>query len=109
MTKRKLKNVMEIEASPVTDLTINSAMTFSNVLVNYSNIGIGTQAGAINCLVVSRTDSNLVLAGAQNGGVWISHNAARSWKPVNDTARSLGLHPLLKISSGRTNSITAPG
>ncbi|MGB3078046.1 MAG: T9SS type A sorting domain-containing protein [Saprospiraceae bacterium] len=79
------------EASPVTDLTINSAMTFSNVLVNYSNIGIGTQAGAINCLVVSRTDSNLVLAGAQNGGVWISHNAARSWKPVNDTARSLGV------------------
>ncbi len=79
------------EASPVTDLTINSALTFSNVLVNYTNIGISDQAGAINCLVVSRTDSNLVFAGAQNGGVWISHNAARTWKPVNDTARSLGV------------------
>src|SRR6185369_7519648 len=42
-----------------------------------------------NCLVVSRTDSNLVLAGSQNGGMWISHNAAHSWQPVNDTARSL--------------------
>ena len=77
------------EAIPVTELTINSAIAYSNVLQNYTNIGIGTQAGAINCLVVSRTDSNLVLAGANNGGVWISHDAAHTWQPVNDTARSL--------------------
>ena len=77
------------EEVPVSEISINSAIPFSNILVNYTNIGIGTQAGAINCLVVSSTDSNLVLAGAQNGGVWISHNAAHSWQPVNDTARSL--------------------
>ncbi|MEP7265692.1 MAG: hypothetical protein ABI772_14395, partial [Bacteroidota bacterium] len=83
----------ECEENPeevaVTEITLNSALPFSNVLVNYTNIGLSTQAGAINCLVVSNTDSNLVLAGAQNGGVWISHDAAHSWQPVNDTARTL--------------------
>jgi hypothetical protein len=72
----------------VSELTINS-LPFSNVLVNYTNTGLNTQAGAINCVVVSSTDSNLVLAGAQNGGVWISHNAAHTWQPVNDTAATL--------------------
>lgn len=76
------------EASPVTEMSV-AAVPFSNHLVNYTFTGLSTQAGAINCLVVSRTDSNLVLAGSQNGGVWISLNAAHSWQPVNDTARSL--------------------
>ncbi|HZV69537.1 MAG TPA: T9SS type A sorting domain-containing protein [Saprospiraceae bacterium] len=77
------------EESPVTELTVNADIPFSHVLVNYTDIGLRYQAGAINCLVVSRTDSSLILAGSQNGGVWISHNTAHSWQPVNDTARSL--------------------
>ena len=77
------------EQIPVAEININSAIAYSNVLENYTNIGLNTQAGAINCLVVSSTDSNLVLAGANNGGVWISHDAATTWHQVNDTARSL--------------------
>lgn len=77
------------EQIPVTEININSTIAYSNVLENYTNIGLNTQAGAINYLVVSSTDSNLVLAGANNGGVWISHDAATTWHQVNDTARSL--------------------
>jgi hypothetical protein len=77
------------EESAGGEIKINSTLPFSNILINYTNTGLNNQAGAVNCLVVSRTDSNLVLAGSQNGGVWISHNAAHSWQPVNDTARTL--------------------
>ena len=87
--QKEIESEKNPEENPVTAFRINSAITYSNVLVNYTNTGLRYQAGAINCLVVSRTDSNLVLAGSQNGGVWISHNAAHSWQPVNDTARSL--------------------
>src|SRR5689334_6221079 len=77
------------EKLPVTSLSINSSIPFSNALTNYMNIGICNQAGAIGCVVGSRTESNLVLAGANNGGVWISHNAARTWQPVSDSAGTL--------------------
>jgi hypothetical protein len=83
------ENEINPDESGIGQQTINSTVPFSNILTNYTSIGLCNQAGAINCLVVSRTDSNLVLAGSQNGGVWISHNAARTWMPVNDTARSL--------------------
>jgi hypothetical protein len=87
--KKELESEANPEEVPVTQMSINSAIPFSNVLENFINTGLSTQAGAINCLVVSRTDSTLILAGSQNGGVWISNNGARSWRPVNDTARSL--------------------
>lgn len=85
---KSIPGIANPEAHQVESIVI-PGVPYSNVLTNYINIGIRDQAGAINCLVVSRTDSNLILAGSQNGGVWISHNAAHSWSPVNDTARSL--------------------
>lgn len=87
--KVELEEEKNPEENPITELRLSTALPFSNLLINYENIGLRFQAGAINCLVVSRTDSNLVLAGSNNGGVWISHDAAHTWQPVNDTAHSL--------------------
>ncbi len=99
-TKREEEN--ESEENPeyiaVSEININAALPFSNVLTNYTNTGIGTQAGAINCLVVSSADSNLVLAGSQNGGIWRSTNAAHTWQPINDTARTLCVTSLVQNS-----------
>lgn len=70
--------------------------TSSNYLSGIAQIGLFTEAGAINCLVISETDSNLILAGSQNGGVWRSVNRGKSWLPVDDFANSLKVSSLVQ-------------
>ena len=66
------------EENPITELRLSAALPFSNLLINYENIGLRFQDGLINCLVVSQPTPTFVLAGSNNGGVWISHDAAHT-------------------------------
>jgi hypothetical protein len=43
--------------------------------------------------VIDEADSNHLVAGANNGGLWISFNRGTTWQPVDDFAKTL------KISS----------
>lgn len=61
----------------------------SNYLTIITNIGMNDLTGTINCIVVSKGDSNHLLAGAANGGLWISNNRGTTWTIVNDFANSL--------------------
>ncbi len=65
--------------------TVNYSEYFSQL----QQVGIYNNTGRIVTLCVNEADTNMILAGADNGGIWISHNHGNSWLPVDDFAPTL--------------------
>lgn len=47
--------------------------------------------GRVNCVAISPTDPNRLLAGAGSGGVWLSTDGGQNWSPRTDKLPVLGV------------------
>ena len=65
------------------------AVNYSEYISQLQQVGIYNNTGRITTLCINEVDTNMILAGGDNGGVWITHNRGNSWSPVNDYAPTL--------------------
>ncbi|MEP7264675.1 MAG: T9SS type A sorting domain-containing protein [Bacteroidota bacterium] len=56
----------------------------SQILSNYTNIGIKNYAGRTTCLIIDKADTNHLIAGAATGGLWNSWDNGSHWQPIQD-------------------------
>lgn len=68
--------------------------TGTTFLTNIKEVGIFNTAGRVTCMVVDRVDSNHLIAGAETGGLWSSHDRGRTWAPVDDHLPTLRIRSL---------------
>lgn len=47
--------------------------------------------GRITCLVIDKTNSNHLIAGANTGGLWESNDRGKTWSPIDDHLPSLSI------------------
>jgi photosystem II stability/assembly factor-like uncharacterized protein len=46
--------------------------------------GSGGDAGRVNCITISPTDTNTIFVGAASGGLWVTHNGGTTWSTTTD-------------------------
>jgi photosystem II stability/assembly factor-like uncharacterized protein len=51
-------------------------------ICNWLSIGPRNVNGRVRALAIHPTDGNTVYAGSANAGVWVTHDAGQSWKPL---------------------------
>lgn len=79
----------DTKLEPQAQTIYRTSVITASYLTNFFRVGLTNEAGAIECMVISKADSNLMLAGGDNGGLFRSTNRGFSWTPVNDFAPSL--------------------
>jgi photosystem II stability/assembly factor-like uncharacterized protein len=60
--------------------------------------------GRINCVAVSPSDPNRILAGAGSGGVWLSTDGGQNWSPRTDKLPVLGVSDI-KFAPNDPNTV----
>lgn len=68
--------------------------TGTTFLTDIKEVGIFNTAGRVTCMVIDRVDSNHLIAGAETGGLWSSHDRGRTWEPVDDHLPTLRIRSL---------------
>lgn len=56
----------------------------SQLLSNYTNIGMKDYAGRTTCMIIDRADTSHLIAGAATGGLWSSWDNGSHWQPIQD-------------------------
>ncbi len=79
----------DTKQEPPVESVYKTSVTTAPYLTNIYRVGLNNDAGAIECIAISKTDSNLMLAGGAQGGLFRTTNRGVTWSPVNDFAPSL--------------------
>ncbi len=61
---------------------------------DFAASGQGSTSGAVQAVLTSTTDANTMFIGGVNGGVWVTHDAGATWKPLTDNLSSLSIASL---------------
>ncbi len=75
-------------------ISTSAKTTGNTILTNITEIGLFDGAGRVSCLVIDRTDSNHLIAGAATGGLWTSSNRGKTWTPIDDHLPTLNIRSL---------------
>ncbi len=82
-------NYMKLRASwKKHDLLYKKA---SGALESISEVGPFDVAGRVRALLIDAADSSRIFAGGISGGLWVSENAGKTWKPIADQNQSLAV------------------
>lgn len=78
----------------VNTISTSARPSGSAFLINLKEMGVFDRAGRITCLVIDKSNTNRLIAGAATGGIWLSENRGYTWKPVDDHLPTLHIRSL---------------
>lgn len=81
------------------DVKIKSASR-STIGLEWEEVGPNNIGGRTRAILVDHENSNRVYAGGAGGGLYVSDDAARHWRPVNDNAENLAISCIAQSSNG---------
>ena len=80
-----------IEQEPVPVVPKTRGTTF---IKDIRQLGPYDAVGRITCLLIDRTNSNHLIAGAETGGLWESYDRGKSWSPIDDHLPTLSIQSI---------------
>lgn len=73
---------------------IQAKTSGTTFIQNISELRRDDLCGRIMCLVIDKTNSNHLIAGANTGGLWESNNRGKTWSPIDDHLPSLSIYSI---------------
>ncbi|MCX6188512.1 MAG: T9SS type A sorting domain-containing protein [Bacteroidetes bacterium] len=82
------------------EIDAQAALNKTNAGMDWTELGPDNVGGRTRSILIDRTNSKLVFAGAVSGGIWKSTTAGSSWTRMNDQMSTLNISCLAQTSNG---------